>query len=129
MSYLTTKQASEILGVSERHVRLLIAREKLKAERFGTVWMIKESDIGKAEVYGKRGRPPKEEAKAKSAKSSKRSFKPAKKSRKAKAGMNHAGEIEEEETGSEEIAAKKGPATKPDPEAGKSAKKRGGAGK
>lgn len=38
--WLTTKQASEILGVTDRHVRRLIDEEKISAIRVGKEWRI-----------------------------------------------------------------------------------------
>lgn len=42
---LTTRQAAEILGVNDSRVRQLILRGRLKAEKFGSVWMIREEDL------------------------------------------------------------------------------------
>lgn len=45
MERLTTKQASEILGVSRRRVIALIEQKKLKAEKFGSVYSIAKQDV------------------------------------------------------------------------------------
>jgi hypothetical protein len=104
----------------------LIWAQRLPAQKLGRDWFIEEKDLALV-ANRKPGRPPKDEEKAKSAKSSKRSPRPAKKSRKAKVGTNYAGAIEEKESTAEAIATKKAPASKPDPEADKSAKKRSSA--
>lgn len=56
MRELTTKQASEILGVSRRRVIALIEQGKLKARKFSNVYMIGESDLKTVENR-KNGRP------------------------------------------------------------------------
>ena len=38
--HLTTEQAGEILGVNASRVRQLIGAGRLKAEKFGHVWLI-----------------------------------------------------------------------------------------
>lgn len=45
MNELTTKQASEILGVSRRRVIALIEQGKLKARKFSNVYMIAPKDL------------------------------------------------------------------------------------
>lgn len=56
MRELTTKQASEILGVSRRRVIALIEQGKLKAKKFSNVYMIGENDLKSVENR-KNGRP------------------------------------------------------------------------
>ena len=56
MRELTTKQASEILGVSRRRVIAMIEQGKLKAKKFSNVYMIGESDLRSVENR-KNGRP------------------------------------------------------------------------
>jgi excisionase family DNA binding protein len=56
---LTTSEASERLGVSERRIRSLITEGKLAATKFGRDYSIEESALSKVTIYGKRGRPPK----------------------------------------------------------------------
>ena len=56
---LTTKQAAERKNVTDRHIRLLIAQEKLKADKIGRDYVIDEDDLESAVIYGKKGRPPK----------------------------------------------------------------------
>ena len=41
--YLTTKQASEIYGLSDSHIRRLLEQEKLSGEKFGRDWLIRDS--------------------------------------------------------------------------------------
>ena len=56
---LSTAEAAERLGVSERRIRSLITEGKLAATKLGRDYSIEESALGKVTVYGKRGRPPK----------------------------------------------------------------------
>lgn len=56
MGHLTTKQASEILGVSRRRVIALIEQGKLKAGKFSNVYMIARKDLD-AVRERKSGRP------------------------------------------------------------------------
>lgn len=56
MSDLTTKQASEILGVSRRRVIALIEQGKLKARKFSNVYVIAPKDLD-AVRDRKSGRP------------------------------------------------------------------------
>lgn len=61
MDQLTTKQASEILGVSRRRVIALIEQGKLKARKFSKVYMIAPKDLD-AVRERKNGRPDSVEA-------------------------------------------------------------------
>jgi excisionase family DNA binding protein len=56
--YLTTKEAAERLSVSRQRVHQLIQEERLPAQKFGPLWMIREEDL---ELVKDRptGRPPK----------------------------------------------------------------------
>jgi excisionase family DNA binding protein len=45
---LTTKQAAEELGVSERRIRQLVGTELLPATRVGRDWVIRRGDLAKA---------------------------------------------------------------------------------
>lgn len=56
MADLTTKQASEILGVSRRRVIALIEQGKLKARKFSNVYIIAPKDL-EAVRERKTGRP------------------------------------------------------------------------
>lgn len=56
MEPLTTKQASEILGVSRRRVIALIEQGKLKARKFSNVYLILQNDLD-AVKNRKNGRP------------------------------------------------------------------------
>ncbi len=56
MDQLTTKQASEILGVSRRRVIALIEQGKLKARKFSNVYVISPKDLD-AVRERKNGRP------------------------------------------------------------------------
>jgi excisionase family DNA binding protein len=58
MSTLTTDQAAKCLGVTTNRVRVLIREGRLPAEKFGPVYVIKESDL-KLVKDRKPGRPPK----------------------------------------------------------------------
>jgi excisionase family DNA binding protein len=42
---LTTKQASDLLGISVRGIHSLIKRGRLRADKFGRDWMIKREDL------------------------------------------------------------------------------------
>lgn len=55
---LTTKQAAERLGVSERRVRAMITAGQIKAESFGRSHVIREKDLA-AVADRKPGRPAK----------------------------------------------------------------------
>lgn len=68
MERLTTKQASEILGVSRRRIIALIEQGKLKAGKFAGVYTIAQKDLETVR-YRKNGRPPKIENGASSVKS------------------------------------------------------------
>lgn len=58
MERVTTKQASEILGISRRRVIALIEQKKLKAEKFGSVYSIDRADLRSA-AKRRNGRPTK----------------------------------------------------------------------
>lgn len=58
MSYLTTKETAEKLGVSTGRIRQMVLAGQLQAEKFGRDLMINESDI-KAVSNRKTGRPKK----------------------------------------------------------------------
>ncbi|CAN5574312.1 hypothetical protein BH20ACI4_BH20ACI4_27880 [soil metagenome] len=60
MSYLTTKETAEKLGVSTGRVRQMVMNGQLPAEKFGRDLMINESDI-KEVSNRKTGRPKKAE--------------------------------------------------------------------
>jgi len=62
MSYLTTKETAEKLGVTTGRVRQMILAGQLAAEKFGRDLMINETDI-KAVSNRKTGRPKKAESK------------------------------------------------------------------
>lgn len=47
MTLYNTKQVSEILKVSERYVRQLIAEKKLTAIKIGRIWVITEVEVKK----------------------------------------------------------------------------------
>ncbi|MBD0370294.1 MAG: helix-turn-helix domain-containing protein [Pyrinomonadaceae bacterium] len=64
---LTTEEAAERLGVTATRVRAMITAKRLPAEKYGTVYLIKEADLKLVENR-KVGRPPK----AKAEKTSKR---------------------------------------------------------
>ncbi len=44
----TTRQAAELLGyASDAVIRLMIIKKKIKAEKFGHVWMIDKKELDK----------------------------------------------------------------------------------
>lgn len=55
---LTTSEAAAKLGVTRWRVNAMIRDERLKAERFGSIFLIRESDL-KAVENRKVGRPKK----------------------------------------------------------------------
>ena len=61
MKLLTTRQAAEKLGVSERRVRALIKEGKLTAHQLGREYAIEEQALNDVRIYGKPGRPPRDE--------------------------------------------------------------------
>jgi excisionase family DNA binding protein len=62
MDRLTTQQAADKLGVSLRRVNAMIQAGRLPAEKFGQVYMIRESDLSLV-ADRKPGRPSKKAAK------------------------------------------------------------------
>jgi excisionase family DNA binding protein len=62
MRLLSTSEAANQLGVSERRVRAMIAEGKIAAHRLGRDYAIEEASLASVTVYGKSGRPPKAEA-------------------------------------------------------------------
>lgn len=67
MKLLNTTQVAGKLGVSVQRVRQLIESGALRAHQLGREYAIEESALDKVKVYGKPGRPPKQEATAKPA--------------------------------------------------------------
>ena len=57
---LTTAEAADVLGVSVRRVRALIAEKKLPAHRVGRDYAIEEKALRSVKIYGKPGRPKKQ---------------------------------------------------------------------
>jgi excisionase family DNA binding protein len=58
---LTTKEASEILGISMQRVRDLIHDDQIEAEKIGRDWIIKTEDLEKFQENRRGpGRPAKE---------------------------------------------------------------------
>lgn len=55
---LTTKEVAEKLGVTRWRVNKMIQSKRLKAEKFGQIFLVKESDL-KEVLVRKTGRPPK----------------------------------------------------------------------
>lgn len=43
--YYTTNEAAQMAAVSPAHIRRLISEGKIKAEKLGTNWLIKKSDL------------------------------------------------------------------------------------
>ncbi len=61
---ITTSEAAEKLGVTRWRVNALIRDKRLKAEKFGQIFLIRESDL-KAVENRKTGRPKKTDTPAK----------------------------------------------------------------
>lgn len=60
----TTKEVAEKLGISRQRVHILIKDGRLKAQKFGRVWLVPESAIDNIGPSTKRmGRPPKKRRK------------------------------------------------------------------
>lgn len=57
--YVTTMKAAEVLGITDRHVRLLLARggSGLKGVRAGRSWLIRESSLQNFSRHPTKGRP------------------------------------------------------------------------
>lgn len=55
---ITTNEAASVLGVSRQRVLQLIQDGRLKAEKFGNVYMIRRGDLDRIEPLPM-GRPPK----------------------------------------------------------------------
>lgn len=60
MKLLTTTQAAELLGISDRRIRALIKEGKLVAQKLGRDFAIEKRALHKVKVYRKSGRPPSE---------------------------------------------------------------------
>jgi excisionase family DNA binding protein len=57
-NYITTKEASDVLGVTRQRVLQLIQDGRIKAEKFANVYMIRRRDLNHIEERPM-GRPPK----------------------------------------------------------------------
>lgn len=57
-NYITTKEASDVLGVTRQRVLQLIQDGRIKAEKFANVYMIRRGDLNHIEERPM-GRPPK----------------------------------------------------------------------
>ncbi len=57
MEYLTTRQAAEVLGITQKGVGKLIERGKLTAEKVGRDLLIRRADVERAKSRPGRGRP------------------------------------------------------------------------
>ena len=57
MNLLSTKDAAEKLGISERRIRQLINENKLKAHKLGRDYAIEVEELKHVQIYGKAGRP------------------------------------------------------------------------
>lgn len=60
---LTTQETAGLLGLSDGRIRRMILDGIIRAEKFGRVNMIRRADAEKIKVYGKVGRPKKDEKK------------------------------------------------------------------
>jgi excisionase family DNA binding protein len=57
--YVTTRQAAELLGVTQDHITRLLTGEKIRGIKLGHDWLVFAPSMGKyAETKSKRGRPP-----------------------------------------------------------------------
>jgi excisionase family DNA binding protein len=56
-NYITTKEASGVLGVTRQRVLQLIQDDRIKAEKFADVYMIRRVDLNHIEERPM-GRPP-----------------------------------------------------------------------
>jgi excisionase family DNA binding protein len=56
--YISTAEAAQVLGISRQRVLQLIKDERLKAQRFANVYMIRRVDLSAVEERPL-GRPPK----------------------------------------------------------------------
>ncbi len=61
MKMLSTKEASEKLGVSIRRVQQMISEGTLPASKVGRDFIILEKDLESVTIYGKPGRPKKKD--------------------------------------------------------------------
>lgn len=57
---LSTKEAAEKLGISQRRVQKMIEDEQIVATLVGSRYVISESDLAGVVVYGESGRPKKQ---------------------------------------------------------------------
>ena len=53
--FLSTQEAADILGVSRRHLRLLIERGWVEATRVGKIYLVDASSLENAERRPRRG--------------------------------------------------------------------------
>ncbi len=61
--FITTKEAAQILNVSEGRIRQLVADGRLPAVKVGQTNLVKESDLELVRERKRTGRPPKTESK------------------------------------------------------------------
>lgn len=61
-TYITTKEAAEIIGVTIRRVQAMLAKEELAGRRFGRDWQVSKADAERvAKIKHNVGRPRKTE--------------------------------------------------------------------
>jgi excisionase family DNA binding protein len=59
-TYITTKEAADIIGVSVRRIQAMLNDEQLAGRRFGRDWQVVKADAERvAAMERKPGRPPK----------------------------------------------------------------------
>ncbi len=63
MKLISSKDAAEKLGVSDRRIRAMIKEGKIKAVNVGGGYVIEEKELAGVKTYGKSGRPKKVAAK------------------------------------------------------------------
>jgi excisionase family DNA binding protein len=59
LNLLTVKQVAEKRGVTVWRVHQLISNGTLKAEKYGSQYLVKEKDADALTIHGKAGRPKK----------------------------------------------------------------------
>jgi excisionase family DNA binding protein len=57
MKLISSKDAADILGVSDRRIRAMIKEGKIKAVNVGGGYVIEEKELATVKTYGKAGRP------------------------------------------------------------------------
>jgi excisionase family DNA binding protein len=61
LNLITTKQAASLLGLDETNVRVHCREGRIKAEKFGHIWMIAREDLDEFSKVPRRRGPKKKE--------------------------------------------------------------------